>query len=400
MTKRPIEIATADHPNRATEEAAAPAAILQRTQARRLPLRCRACGPCHAVASRLGGFTLAELLVSMFVLLIIVFVVAQMMTTATAISRNGHKHVSTDTQARTVFDRMALDFAQMVKRTDVDYYVKGVTAYQHGNGHGYGHHGQTTQPVNDQIAFFTQVPGYYASTSLAAQSPISLVAYRVNQNTTASNPAYLKLERLGRGLPWNGGGSNSNQALVFLPLTIGSLWPWAINNNNTCGGNGNNNSCDPNGFYEIVGPGVFRVEYYYVLKNGQATDYPWDTDAGHTSIAGIGLGDVEAIAVVIAVIDSADRKLIDAAGSTSLFDLASDLADFADSHGRGVGQANKYIGQVENEWNATLFGDATLGYPGIINTGYTSNNTPVPKEAVKAIRIYGRTFDLKTLPTF
>jgi len=142
------------------------------------------------------------------------------------------------------------------------------------------------------------------------------------------------------------------------------------------------------------------MEYYYVLKNGQATDYPWNTDAGHSSTSGIGLGDVEGIAVVIAVIDSAGRALIDAAGSTSLYDLASDLADFAGAHGRGVGQQNKYIGQLENEWKGTLFGDSTLGYPGIVNTGQTSNNTPVPKEAVKAIRIYGRTFDLKDLQTF
>jgi len=347
-----------------------------------------------------GGFTLAELLISIFVLAIIIFIVEQLTISATAVTRTGNRHISTDTQARTVFDRMALDFAQMVKRTDVDYYVKGITLYQHGNGHGYGRHGTTSQPVNDQLAFFTQVPGYYASALQRAQSPISVVAYRVNQNTAAGYPAYLKLERLGRGLPWNGGGSNSNPPLVFLPVTIGSLWPWAINNNSTCGGNGGNNSCDPNGYYEIIGPGVFRMEYYYVLKNGRATDYPWNTDAGHSSIAGIGLGDVEAIGVVIAVIDSAGRALINAANSTCLFDLASDLADFADAHGRGVGQQNQYIGQLENEWKGVLFGDPTLGYTGIINTGYTSNNTPVPQEAVKAIRIYGRTFDLKTLPTF
>jgi len=346
---------------------------------------------CHA-------FTLVELLVSMAVLLIIVFTVAQLVSSATAVTRNGHKHVSTDTQARTVLDRMALDFAQMMKRTDIDYYVKGITRYQHGNGHGWGHYGQTNQPLNDQIAFFTHVPGYYASTS--SQSPISIVAYRVNQNTNAGNGAYLKLERLGRGLPWNGGDSNTNPTMVFLPITIGSLFPWAINNNSTCGGNGPNNSCDPNGYYETIGPGVFRMEYYYVLKNGQAVDYPWNRDAGRNSIDGIGLGDVEGIAVVIAVIDSAGRALINAANSSSLYDIASDLADFASAHGRGIGQQNKYIGQVENDWKGTLFGDSTLGYPGIINTGYTSNNTPVPKEAVKGIRVYSRTFDLKTLPTF
>jgi Tfp pilus assembly protein PilV len=381
MRRKPIAIPV---------EADVQAATLQHAQATRLPLP----------RSRVSGFTLAELLVSVFVLLIIVFFVAHLMTSATAVTSTGNKHISADTQARTVFDRMALDFARMVKRTDVDYYVKGITNY-HGNGHAYGHRGTTNQPVNDQIAFFTGVPGYYASTS---QSPVSVVAYRVNQNTTTGYPAYLKLERLGRGLPWNGassgGGNNANYPLVFLPVTIGSLWPWAINNNNTCGGNGNNNSCDPNGYYETIGPGVFRMEYYYVLKNGQATGYPWDTDAGHTSIAGIGLGDVEGIAVVIAVIDSAGRALINGANSSSLFDLASDLADFADAHGRGIGQQNQYIGQLQNEWKGVLFGDSTLGYTGIINTGLTSNNTPVPKEAVKAIRIYSRTFDLKTLPAF
>src|SRR6266545_1053135 len=68
-----------------------------------------------------AAFTLAELLVSVFVLVIIVFLVAQLMTSATAITRTGHKHIETDTQARTVFDRIALDFAQMLKRIDIDY---------------------------------------------------------------------------------------------------------------------------------------------------------------------------------------------------------------------------------------------------------------------------------------
>src|SRR6266513_5443227 len=85
------------------------------------------------------GFTLAELLVSVFVVTIIILMVTQLMTSATAITRTGTKHVDTDTQARVVFDRMALDFAQMLKRTDVDYYVKGPTNYSgHGNGHGWG----------------------------------------------------------------------------------------------------------------------------------------------------------------------------------------------------------------------------------------------------------------------
>src|SRR6266581_5755498 len=124
------------------------------------------------------AFTLAELLVSVFVLVIIIFMVAQLMNNASAITRTGHKHISTDTQARAVFDRMAVDFAQMLERTDIDYYVKGPTNYNgHGNGHGWGRRKQTGQQGSDQIAFFSHVPGYYPASG--AQSPISLVAYRV-----------------------------------------------------------------------------------------------------------------------------------------------------------------------------------------------------------------------------
>src|SRR5260370_2810188 len=108
-----------------------------------------------------GGFTLAELLVSVFVLVIIIFMVTQLMTSATAVMRTGHKRIGTGTQARVALDRMALDFAQMMKRTDIDYYVKGLTNYSgHGNGHGWAHQGGGDLG-SDQIAFFTQVPGYY-----------------------------------------------------------------------------------------------------------------------------------------------------------------------------------------------------------------------------------------------
>jgi Prokaryotic N-terminal methylation motif len=342
-----------------------------------------------------SGFTLAELLVSVFVLSIIILMVAQLMTSATAITRTGHTHISTDTQARTVFDRMAVDLAQMLKRTDVDYYVKGQTTYAgHGNGHGWGNR-TTGQQGSDQIAFFSHVPGYYPS---GAQSPVSLVVYRVNQGAS-TDPAYLRLQRMGKGLLWNGVDTQTNQngkyPIVFLPQTIagvGAAWSAAIKNDNS------NASRDSD--YETIGPGVFRFEYYYLLKTGKLTDVPWNTDstAGpvHTSLAGIGLGDVESITMAIAVIDPAGRALIDAASPSSLLDLASDMFDFKTAHGRGFG-GTRNIGDLEADWTAVLVGDPTQGLPGVITTGQTSNSTPVPPEAAKAIRIYSKTFDLRTL---
>jgi len=347
-----------------------------------------------------SGFTLAELLVSVFILAIIILLVAQLMNNAAAITNTGNKHITTDTQARTVFDRMAVDFAQMLKRTDIDYYIKGPTNYTgHGNGHGWGRRRQTGQQGSDQIAFYSQVPGYYPAT--ASQSPISLVAYRVNQGSS-SNAAYLKLERLGKGLLWNGVDTQTNQngryPIIFSPGQIAgcnnqnTIGPWAgpwsaaICNDNATRSNDSN--------YEVIAPGVFRFEYYYLLKNGKLTDVPWDTEArpSQTSLTNpvnIGLTDVESITMAIAVVDSAGRALIDAADPNSLDDLGSDLADFRTSPGRGVG-GQKNIGDMEASWQTSLLTD--------VAAGRTSNGFALPAEAAKAIRIYSKTFDLRTFP--
>jgi hypothetical protein len=294
----------------------------------------------------------------------------------------------------------------MLKRTDIDYYVKGPTNYTgHGNGHGWGNRRGSGQQGSDQIAFFSQVPGYYPSSG--AQSSLSLAAYRLNQSS-ASNPAYLKLQRMGKGLLWNGvsnltnlNNANTTYPIVFLPQTIsgianaGKMWYAVVNNDN------NTNSNDPD--YETIGPGVFRFEYYYLIKNGRLDDVPWDKFARPaqttlTNPQSIGLTDVEAIVVAIAVIDPAGRALIDAASPTSLDDLASDMPDFRSAHGRGNG-GTRNIGDLEYSWYATLVGDPTEvpPLPGVINTGTTSAGSPIPPEAAKAIRIYSKTFDLRTL---
>jgi len=110
-----------------------------------------------------GAFTLAELLVSVAVLTLLVLLLTQLINSAAPIARTANKHIDTDTQARVVLDRMAVDFARMLKRTDVDYYVKEPTNYTgHGNGHGYGKKVVSGQQGSDQIAFFSQAPATLA----------------------------------------------------------------------------------------------------------------------------------------------------------------------------------------------------------------------------------------------
>jgi competence protein ComGC len=343
-----------------------------------------------------GGFTLAELLVSVFVLVIIVFMVAQLMSTATAVTRTGNKHVDTDTQARVVFDRMALDFAQMVKRTDVDYYIKQRANYNgHGNGHGCGQ-GRNGDKGSDQIAFFSQVPGYYPDGYTAGQqSPISLIAYRVNESNAGNQAArYGRLERMAKGLGWNARYNNPNQnspyPIVFLPQTIagvGAPWTAAINNDNSNASRDND--------YEVIGPGVFRFEYFYLLKNGRVTDWPWDRFDFPDQLTinnplKLGLSQIEAIAVAIAVINPEARELVQAvssnAGYGDILDVAAELPDFKNSCGRGNGQ--RTVGSVEAQWKGVV--------ESIAQTGHTPQGKLIPGEAAKGIRIYTRYFDLKT----
>ena len=341
---------------------------------------------------RLAGFTLIEIMVAVAVLVILILFVAQLTNSVTAITRVGTKHMDADTQARTVLDRLGFDIGRMIRRNDLDYYIKGPASYTgHGNGHGWGKKLTGGQQGSDQCAFFASVPGYYPQSS--GQGPISLVAYRVNQNSASATAPYLQLERLAKGLLWNGVSNLTNPnaiyPVVFLPNTISGVSDWsaAVNNDNS------GQSVDPENGYETVGSQVFRFEYWYLLKSGILTDVPWDEAAtpAHTWLNG--WTDVQAIGVAIAVIDPGARALIP---SSTLLDIASDLDDFKSAPGHGFG-GQKKVGDIEYRWNTVLLGDPAdlANTPGILNRGTTTAGSIVPREVVKSIHVYVRYYDLR-----
>ena len=326
-------------------EAAVPAAILESSQPTRLPLQPRL----RLNASR--GFTLVELLVSFGVLVLLVFFITSLVNSAATITTLGHKQMDADSQARQFLDRMAIDFAKMVKRSDVDYYVKSSAAAPLR---------RAPQLGNDQIAFYSAVPGYYPSTG--AQSPVSLVAYRVNGQS--------KLERMGKGLVWNAV-SSTDTPVVFIPIPLASplpsplpnpmpnpiptpAWPTAINLAA---------SPTPEPSAEVIGPQVFRFEYYYLLKNGSFSDIPWNTGVGNNAVNG--MQDVAAIIVDIAVIDSKSKVLLTNAQITT---LAAGLSDYT---------AGMTPGQLRSNWQTYLDGITSL-----------------PRPAISGIRLYERYFYL------
>jgi prepilin-type N-terminal cleavage/methylation domain-containing protein len=346
-----------------------------------------------SISAARAAFSLFEIMVAVAVLAILTVLVAQLTNSVSALTRVGVKHIGTDTQARAVLDRIGVDISKMIKRSDLDYYIKQPTGYNgHGQGHGWGTKLKSGQQGNDQCAFFALLPGYY--TQSGGQSPVSLVAYRVNQNSGSA--AYLQLERMAKGLLWNGVSNDTNAnsvyPIVFLPNTISGISSWSAAVNNDASGQ----SIDPQGDYETVGPQVFRMEYWYLLTNGTLTDVPWDKNArpAQTTMSTptpLGWTDVQAIAVAIAVIDPASRSLIP---SATLLDIASDLDDFKTAPGRGAGGAKK-AGDMEYRWNTVLFGGPSGNPPGIVNTGQTTVNSRVPPAVASAIRVYSRYFDLR-----
>lgn len=310
---------------------------------------------------RHSAFTMVELIVTMAVLLLLIALIAQLFNSAQAVTGMGNKHMDADSQARAVFDRMAIDFAQMVKRSDVDCFLKDTTnTFLNGSA--------SNPAGNDQIAFFSQVAGY----SQGSPGPVSLVSYRVYTDGTN---AYL--QRLSYGLLWNGDAADNasapgNTPVVYLPIKIADKWPNAVSNTLT-----DNN-------YELAGPQIFRMEYYYVLK-GQTvagtyypsvlSHIPWDKrNPGPNHTAVNGLRDVAAIGVVIAVADAKSQVLIN---NGALMQLAQNMSDFPQTVASGNNTAGP--GDLEAQWQQAI--DAS---------------NYIPRIAASGIRIYRRWFYLSS----
>jgi len=273
------------------------------------------------------------MLIAVTVLTLLIVLFAQLFNSASTITSLGTKRIDADSSARPLLDRMGVDFSQMVKRSDVSYFIKTQANLQMGN---------------DQIAFYSAVTGYYPSPS--KQSPVSLVAYRVNSDSTS--PSYNKVERMGKGLIWSGASPTYIPILFLAPAgtpttTIDNIWPAATN------------SSTSDSDYELVGPNVFRFEYYYLLTTGALSPGPW------TSTNAVTIKDVAAIAVAIAAMDPKSKVLVT---NSQIATIAGSLSDYTASMGPG---------QLLAGWQTALDGI-----------------TGIPRQVVSNTRLYERYFYL------
>jgi prepilin-type N-terminal cleavage/methylation domain-containing protein len=293
-----------------------------------------------------AGFTLVEILVVLAVLTIMIVAASQILVTAANLTTVNNKRMDANDQARMVFDRMANDFARIVKRTDVDFiFWKPVNA------------APTTTGINDTMFFFTEGAGYFDSSTFNAplgvpagatngseKNSFSLVGYRVNNTTTSST--YNQLERLGKALSWDGGAfevnpndKNSGQSNIMAFLTyppagtdvgvkgvdptkiqystayFNSTLAGACSNGKKAGalpsavgteGGDFNDSQDTS--YCPVGSQVFRFEYSFQLKDGTMSDEPVMAAATASNPNGIPVSNLTATQHPLPTDDSASTN--------------------------------------------------------------------------------------------
>jgi prepilin-type N-terminal cleavage/methylation domain-containing protein len=332
------------------------------------------------------GFTLAEMLVATVVLAVLVLFVTRLVNHAAVVVTQGNKHMETESHVRPLFDRLALDIAQMVKRTDVSYYLKNQfnTA---GSIMGSGSAG-----LNDWLAFYSGVPGFYNDNGLGYNSRYSVIAYRVNADPASAS--YNKVERMAKGLALNGAYSTDQDTVPGLPLlfvdnanptfyttTIEAQWPAATAKSTPSPvPNYYPPATDPYQKYELIGPHIFRLEYYYLTSvapaklvayptTGQFKDPTLDWhDPNYVNIK-----DVAAIVVAVGVIDAQSRKLLT---DTDMQKLVTKLTNYT-----FVGTtASPPPGWLLQEWRNNLQTDGEIA--------------AMPLPARQGIRFYERYFYL------
>jgi hypothetical protein len=224
--------------------------------------------------------------------------------------------------------------------------------------------------------------------------------------------AQNKLERIGKGLVWNGV-STTDTPVVFMPVPMASAIPtpeMPVPMPNPIPGPAWPNVADPTlaptpePSAEVIGPQVFRFEYYYMLKtNGSFTDVPWDTSQslGHYSVNG--MRDVAAIVVVIAVIDPKSRVLLDNSAQVpppndNITLLGSQLIDWGDTTCSSCPPSTLAC-PTQQDWQ-TIPGSLRAQWQCALNTiiangGRIGNtSTFLPLAALPGIRVYERYFYL------
>ena len=125
--------------------------------------------------------------------------------------------------------------------------------------------------------------------------------------------------------------------------------------------------------YEVIGPDVFRFEYYYLLANGALSDAPCQDAANCTTLNA--WHDVAAIAVDLAVIDPRSKVLL-TDQQIATFNANSGLTNFLNDWSSDLNRPGRLLNAWQNKLNSVI------------------RTATVPRQATSGVRLYERYFYL------
>jgi len=396
------------------------------------------------------GFTLVEMMAAVVVLSLLVVLIANLFASATTVTRLSTVRLDADTQARLVFDRMAADFTWMLRRPDVDFHF--LKQNDSGSNPSTSPYSDTFFFFSEVPGYFS------SSETSANESNTSLIGYRINSTTfqlermawgltwdpdnTPGYPlVYLTYNNYVNGT--SGTLTDYTPAGASTIAATGANW---VGIDSATYNTTDNAATTPGGNFHVLGDSVFRMEYCYLLKDGTYSVYPainyvlpagstgtapknylsatapptqkfstgdsvnsrwYDTVNNHAYIctsansnAGtetwrpLGMADVQAIVVTIAILNQTSQKLIPTANLTTALTAMATALQGPTWTTNGTLQNSVPAGQTQttppvlmaSTWQNTV-NSATFA-------SRLSTPTPVPQTVAAQVRIYQRFFYL------
>lgn len=251
------------------------------------PVRCR------------RGFSLVEILVAISILALIGVFLSQMIAATSSSISVSNRAIDAAGQARLALDRISLDIAALVRRSDTDF------------------RGQNSAPASNMLQFLSQIPA--AAAAGTDNRRISVIGYRLGAHPDNDNRACLL--RGGKSVAWNDKGYLGLRD-DGIPVRFGDpefpakLLPTATSD------------------FDIVAQGVIRLAVAYQLypdnlpitledgtnfpnSQGQLVYSPpirlVTPKGGGSAVKIVDLGRVSALVVGVVVLDLQSLRLVDAA---------------------------------------------------------------------------------------
>jgi len=261
--------------------------------------------------SKKAAFTVLELLVAVSILAVLVGVVARVVSSASNSIVKSESYLDIDSEARLVFDRLAVDINRMIRKKDLYYGVE-------------------KKQGNDEFRFFSEVKGVSSAADAEKRSNYSIINYRVDGNGA--------LARAVAARTW------------FQPFVLAN--------------GGNHDQIElGDSYFTVIAPKVFRFEYTFLLKGSggtamQFSDRPYRPGEEEEEQENLdptrirGFRDVAAVVVGLALLDEKSRKK-----NVNITDLT---ARFPDSSGnsdilRPWRAVLNTLNQSEGEQNVRIY---------------------------------------------